>query len=159
MKYRKLRATLALLLVLSVFVSFCSLTAFAAGPGSLIDNLTGTWRDSMNEIRAIIIFKESFDPRGGTMPDGSTEAFVVEMPMGIPFRLPAAPEKEGDTFLGWEAVGALVICLVHGVGCRWLWQLRHIAFARSRSPSRAWIVSRRRRSSSPTSPSGPSAPA
>lgn len=104
MKYRKLRATLALLLVLSVFVSFCSLTAFAAGPGSLIDNLTGTWRDSMNEIRAIIIFKESFDPRGGTMPDGSTEAFVVEMPMGIPFRLPAAPEKEGDTFLGWEAV-------------------------------------------------------
>ena len=68
MKYRRFRGLLALLLVLSLFVSFGALTAFALP----LEKVDGTMFDSMNEIRAIIIFKETFDPRGG-MVNGSTD--------------------------------------------------------------------------------------
>ena len=101
MKHNRIRGALALLLMLSLFVGFGAMTAFAntmpAKPKEV-----GLF-DSMSEIYAIIIFKETFDPRGG-MVNGSTDKFTVEMPMGRPFRLPTAPVKEGDSFLGWEAV-------------------------------------------------------
>nr|MCR5576037.1 hypothetical protein [Oscillospiraceae bacterium] len=71
MKYRKFRGALALLLVLSLFVSVCGLTAFAddgalKGPGVY---------DAMNKIRAIIILNHSFDARGGEVP-GRGETFT-----------------------------------------------------------------------------------
>ena len=103
MKHNRIRGALALLLMLSLFVGFGALTAFAGeAPAQQSGQEVGLY-DSMAEIRAIIIFKQSFDPRGGTY-NGSTDKFVVEMPMGRGFRLPAAPVKEGDTFVAWEAM-------------------------------------------------------
>ena len=103
MKRKSFRTLLALLLVISLFVSFGAMTAFAynAQPDPAAAKPKHDGFDPMVLIGMIKILKQSFDPNGGTLA-GASIPFEREVAKGVKYFIPAAPVKEGDPFVCWQ---------------------------------------------------------
>ena len=120
MKRNSFRALLALLLVLSLFVSLGALTAFAGdegdGPGIAVDPdeednppapsaaKRGDGFDSMTLIGLIPVSTLEYDANGGTFADGSSSA-KLQVRGDSEVAVHDAPIKQGDEFVAWQSMG------------------------------------------------------